>query len=304
MTMTRSGRSVSSGMLRAILWGGLLAGLADALYATLYFGWQGASPVRIWQSVAGGLITRERSVAGGLPTAALGLALHFFSAFTAHDSGVTATLWGVWAASPNDAWAVGGTPEGGTAADNDIVLHWDGSAWTRVELPGEPRGRAHYKTWGASSDDLYVVGEAGTIWHKQGADWALEGEGLAQSTLFTVTGCSATEVYAVGGRQVLRSDGQSWSQVPIELFNDVNGVSCKAPGEVAIVGFGGLKQRLVDGSWIDEFTIEPFDPLHATWSDGEAFWAVGGDWLSKPKPGPREGVVARWGVGLVDDTPP
>ena len=80
--MTRSERP-ASGMLRAIVWGGLLAGLADALYATLYFGWQGASPVRIWQSVAGGLITRERSVAGGLPTAALGLALHFFIAFTA-----------------------------------------------------------------------------------------------------------------------------------------------------------------------------------------------------------------------------
>ena len=80
--MTRSERP-ASGMLRAIVWGGLLAGLADALYATLYFGWQGASPVRIWQSVAGGLITRERSVAGGLPTAALGLTLHFFIAFTA-----------------------------------------------------------------------------------------------------------------------------------------------------------------------------------------------------------------------------
>jgi uncharacterized membrane protein YagU involved in acid resistance len=80
--MTRSERP-ASGMLRAIVWGGLLAGLADALYATLYFGWLGASPVRIWQSVAGGLLTRERSVAGGLPTAALGLALHFFIAFTA-----------------------------------------------------------------------------------------------------------------------------------------------------------------------------------------------------------------------------
>lgn len=82
-TMTTSGGGARSETLRAILWGGLLAGLADALYATLYFGWQGASPVRIWQSVAGGLITRERSVAGGLPTAALGLALHFFIAFTA-----------------------------------------------------------------------------------------------------------------------------------------------------------------------------------------------------------------------------
>jgi hypothetical protein len=81
--MTSSHGRASSGTLRAILWGGLLAGLADALYPTLYYGWQGVSPVRVWQSVAAGLLTRERSVAGGLPTAALGLAIHFFIAFTA-----------------------------------------------------------------------------------------------------------------------------------------------------------------------------------------------------------------------------
>lgn len=81
--MATSERAASAGMLRAIVWGGLLAGLADALYATLYFGWQGASPVRIWQSVAGGLLTRERAMAGGWPVAALGLSLHFLIAFTA-----------------------------------------------------------------------------------------------------------------------------------------------------------------------------------------------------------------------------
>ena len=105
------------------------------------------------------------------------------------------------------------------------------------------------------------------------------------------------------GREVLRSDGSSWSRVDIELFNDVNGVACNRPGEVAIVGFGGLKQRLVDGTWIDEFDIEPYSTaLHATWGDGEAFWAVGGDWLGAPKPAPREGVVARFGSGEVPDT--
>jgi hypothetical protein len=81
--MTTSDRPASSGTLRAILWGGLLGGGADAIYAMVYFGFLGASPVRIWQSVAGGLLTRERSVAGGLPTAALGFAIHFFIAFTA-----------------------------------------------------------------------------------------------------------------------------------------------------------------------------------------------------------------------------
>jgi hypothetical protein len=73
---------------------------------------------------------------------------------------------------------------------------------------------------------------------------------------------------------------------------------------VAIVGFGGLKQRLVDGKWIDEFDVEPYTGLHATWADGQGtFWAVGGDFVSGPSAGkPREGVVARYGTGTVADT--
>ena len=46
--------------------------------------------------------------------------------WTRHDVGVTATLWGVFAVSTSDVWVVGGTPGGGTAAPNDIVLRYDG----------------------------------------------------------------------------------------------------------------------------------------------------------------------------------
>ncbi len=121
-------------------------------------------------------------------------------AFTESKPLTTATMWGVWAASPTDAWAVGGTPEGGTSAPNDIVLHWDGAHWAQETLPGTPLGRSLYKVWGTASSDLYVVGEAGTIWHRKGTAWAQEAN-PATSTLFTVYGCSATDVYAVGGQR-------------------------------------------------------------------------------------------------------
>lgn len=225
------------------------------------------------------------------------------TAFTEHASGVTATLWGVWAASSTDAWAVGGTPEGGTKAPNDIVLHWDGASWTRQVLPGEPLGRTLYKVWGTSSSDLYVVGEAGTIWHRCGTTWTLESKAapLAKGTLFTVHGCSATEVYAVGGNDVLRTDGAVWSRVDVELMNQVDGVSCGAPGEVVLVGLGGLKQRLHQGAFFDDFREEPYGDLHAAWADHVgSYWAVGGDFFSKPTPNqPRAGLVARYGPGTV-----
>lgn len=222
--------------------------------------------------------------------------------FVEHASGTTATLWGVWAASPTDAWIVGGTPGKGTAEPNDIVLHWDGAAWSPELLPGEPRGTSLFKVWGTSSDDLYVAGEVGTLWHRTGTTWALEPEPpIATGTLFTVHGCSATEVYAVGGLDVLRKDGDTWGKLDIELTGGVNGVSCGRPGEVAIVGSGGLKQRLVDGAWVDEFTHKPYSDLHAVWADGAgAFWAVGGDFISSPAPmQQRKGVVGRFGPGSI-----
>jgi hypothetical protein len=213
-------------------------------------------------------------------------------------SGITATIWGVTAFGPDDAWAVAGTPEGGTGKPNDIVLRWDGSAWTQEALPGEPRGVSLFKVWGTSSDDLYVVGEQGTIWHRETSGWTLETSDppLSQSRLFTVHGCGKDEVYAVGGQSVLRRDAAGWSKLDVELGNQVNGVSCGPTGSAVLVGFGGLKQRLVDGAWVDEFSIEPYSDLHAAWADGEgAFWAVGGDFLTPPKDARRKGVVARYG---------
>jgi hypothetical protein len=64
---------------RAILWGGLSAGVGDIAFAFVVSGLRGVGPVSVLQSVAGGLLgppARE----GGLATAALGAALHFLIA--------------------------------------------------------------------------------------------------------------------------------------------------------------------------------------------------------------------------------
>jgi uncharacterized membrane protein YagU involved in acid resistance len=69
--------------LRAILWGGLIAGALDITYAIVFSLLRsGTSPVVILQSVASGLLGKA-SYDGGAATAALGLLLHFLIAFTA-----------------------------------------------------------------------------------------------------------------------------------------------------------------------------------------------------------------------------
>ena len=67
----------------AIFWGGLIAGTLDITAACVY-SWirAGVTPMRVFQSVAAGLLGAD-SYTGGVKTAALGLALHYLIATTA-----------------------------------------------------------------------------------------------------------------------------------------------------------------------------------------------------------------------------
>jgi hypothetical protein len=66
---------------RALLLGTLTVGTLDILDAIIFFGIRNhVAPVRIFQSIAAGLLGRA-AFSGGLPTAVLGAALHYFIAF-------------------------------------------------------------------------------------------------------------------------------------------------------------------------------------------------------------------------------
>jgi hypothetical protein len=68
-------------ILKAILLGGLIAGVLDIAYAfTVYGVLNGAQPMRILQTIAGGVLGLDAARAGGVQTSALGAALHFFMA--------------------------------------------------------------------------------------------------------------------------------------------------------------------------------------------------------------------------------
>ncbi|HEX2551856.1 MAG TPA: hypothetical protein VHK64_09715, partial [Nocardioidaceae bacterium] len=78
----------------------------------------------------------------------------------------TSTLFGVWGAAPDDVWAVGGDPLGKLATD--VVLHFDGQAWSAVDVP-EKRSVAMLKVWGTASDDVWICGQLGTLWRWTGS---------------------------------------------------------------------------------------------------------------------------------------
>jgi hypothetical protein len=67
--------------LRAITLATLIVGVHDGLDAIIFFGLRGATPTRIFQAIAAGILGRQAAVQGGLQTALLGVALHFVVAF-------------------------------------------------------------------------------------------------------------------------------------------------------------------------------------------------------------------------------
>jgi hypothetical protein len=64
-------------LLLAIAWGALFCGLGDLGFAFVFYGLHGATPLGIMQSIAGGLMGGPAAHAGGVPTAILGVMLHF-----------------------------------------------------------------------------------------------------------------------------------------------------------------------------------------------------------------------------------
>jgi len=214
---------------------------------------------------------------------------------TAMASPVTEVLYGVWGAAPDDVWAVGGNPFG--TGDVDIILHYDGSDWTRMPLTAGP-GVSLFKVWGSGSDDVFVVGQSGTILHWDGSSWSPQTSG-ARPTLFTTSGTGPNDVFAVGGppTTLLHYDGSTWTPAapdgPDFFSNGLNGVSANALGNVMIVGMSGVKWRRDRGAWLSDSEAEPWDDLHGCWlgPNGHGF-AVGGGFLVAPA---SHGVIAYFG---------
>jgi hypothetical protein len=68
--------------VEAISWGGLIAGVLDAIDGVIAYGRQGLSPIQVLQYIASGALGKS-AFEGGLATAALGAGFHFIIAWVA-----------------------------------------------------------------------------------------------------------------------------------------------------------------------------------------------------------------------------
>jgi hypothetical protein len=188
----------------------------------------------------------------------------------------SSTVFGIWGASADDVWAVGGEPVGSTGA---FVWHWTGGQWLDAGAPVETA--AYYKVWGDSAADVWIVGTEGTLLHWTPDDGFAVVTSPTSRTLLTVHTAPGGRAAAVGGYGtgvLIERRGDAWvDATPAGTVPQLFGVRLTGESEGWAVGLEGVAFHRDASGWSAEAmpTVQGF---HAVWIDPEGgVWAAGGE---------------------------
>lgn len=205
------------------------------------------------------------------------------SAWSAIESSTTEDLWGVWGASPSDIWAVGGS---GFPEATATLLHYDGAAWATVELPTleRPGVRALFKVWGTGADDVFIVGQRGTLLRWDGSTLREELVGTSDD-LISVWGTGPDRVAVVGGRSngvISVWDGTEWRTQSLSPLPGLNGIWMGDRDTIHVVGIEGTIATVdFESLEYEEALPATFETFHAVFGDASRrLTAVGGNFAS------------------------
>lgn len=196
----------------------------------------------------------------------------------AFDASSVGWLLDVSGPSGDDLYAVGGAPDAG------VLRHFDGAAWSNVDLPAVP-----LLNWVHSfgADDVTVVGSKGTALRWDGQTWTAQPTPTEQN-LWGVWGASPGDLWAVGGDGsvggapvLLHFDGASWSEVAVPALQK-GGVAAffkvwgTSASNVWVVGHRGVVLHYDGAAWKEEL-VGASDDLISLWGTGpDHVVAVGG----------------------------
>ncbi len=189
------------------------------------------------------------------------------ASWTAVASGTGNHLWGVWAASEQDAF-VGGS--------NATMLHWNGTAWSTMTVPGPGTASLGSGLWGSSASDLWATAGANALLHYDGTAWSTV---AVSGTFFGLWGTASNDVFAVGGAGALAHfNGSSWSAMASPTLENLRGVWGSSPTDVYASGSNGTILHYDGSTWTVLPTYTGTQLLHHVWGAPRGgVWVVGAD---------------------------
>ena len=228
-----------------------------------------------------------------------GTILHYDGAWTQSATVTDQNLWGIWGASPDDLWAVGGN---GRADGQATLLRYDGQSWRRIEVPPLTRASvfAFFKVWGTGPDNVYIVGQRGAVLRWNGTTFEEQLVGTSRD-LIALWGTGPDRIVIVGGRangEVVTWDGTEWRTTLLSPRPGLNGVWMGDPDVAHLVGLNGSIFRFdfETATVIEDTPDEVLLDFHAVYGDpsGGRLVAVGGNFQFVD--GPFEGVAYQRGL--------
>jgi hypothetical protein len=184
-------------------------------------------------------------------------------------STTTNQLFGVTAVSATDVWAAGSeTPNPATLKSTTLILHWNGTKWSRVSSPNvSGASNTIYGVDANSATSAWAVGNEcdffacpypglttdTLILHWNGKTWSKVSSpspGGWNNVLFGVSAVTADDAWAVGDTSatspggvqslVVHWNGTKWSRVtspnPGSQFNDLQAVSAASASDIQAAG--------------------------------------------------------------------
>ncbi len=137
--------------------------------------------------------------------------------------------------SPADGWIVGYefTAENGTQVGS-VILHWDGTRWTRVT---SPTTRPLYAVVMIAPDDGWAVGMLGTRLHWDGISWTDQSCSVSNCyNLYALGYAAADSVWAVGEFGYHYWNGATWEKSAVAPNEWYSSISVLSQSDVWVVG--------------------------------------------------------------------
>jgi hypothetical protein len=138
-----------------------------------------------------------------------------------------------------------------------------------------PQGNDLHAAWAAAPDELWVVGDSGTILHFDHGTWRGEQSGTIRS-LYAVWGTGSDDVWAAGSSgTMLHFDGSRWSPVPSTVTQPIRSIWGSRSDDVWAVGDGSTLIHWNGSEWLSAQHPQT-NHLLAVWGTAaDDVWAAG-----------------------------